>query len=241
MKFCAFIPSAGLGTRLYPLTAHKPKALVAIGGKPLLAHTIEKLIEQGTQEIVINVHHFAEQIIDFINKREYAVPIYISDESDELLNTGGGLKKAMELFKKPYPILIHNVDVYSDLPLKTLIKYHTEKEALATLVVRERNTSRYLQFDKNYQLCGWINRKTQEHKIARNSLISNDYAFSGLHIVSQSILPLLVEQGAFSIIDSYLRLAKKHKITAFLDTKSDWLDLGKYEQMEDAEKVFKRT
>lgn len=241
MKFNAFIPSAGLGTRLYPLTANKPKALVEIGGKPLLEHTIEKLINQGVQEIVINVHHFAEQIINFIARKQYAVPIFISDEREQLLNTGGGLKKAIKLFNTPFPILVHNVDVYSNLPLQILVTYHMKHKALATLVVRERNTSRYLQFDEKHLLCGWLNKATQERKIVRDTFYHKDYAFSGLHIVSHDILPLLIEQGAFSIIDSYLRISKEHRIVAFTDRIFDWMDLGKYEQIEEATRLFERT
>lgn len=237
--FNAFIPSAGLGTRLYPLTKDKPKALVEIGGKPLLEHQLLKLKSQGVQNVVVNVHHFAEQIIDFLVQNDnFGLPITISDESEMLLNTGGGLKKALGYFQNELPVLVHNVDVFSDLSISDLLAVHLEKSALATLVVRERKTSRYLQFDEEYQLCGWLNSKTGEQKRVRTANAFGDYAFSGIQFLSSKILPKIREKGTFSVIDMYLRLAKDEKIIGFLDNHSRWMDLGKYEQIAEAERLF---
>ncbi len=237
--FNAFIPSAGLGTRLYPLTKNKPKALVEIGGKSLLEHQLLKLKTAGVQEVVVNVHHFAEQIISFLAKNDnFGLNIRISDEREALLNTGGGLKQALSFFQENRPILVHNVDVFSDLDIYSLLQYHQEKKALATLVVRERSTSRYLQFDENNQLCGWENVKTSERKIARKTAVAQNYAFSGIQVVAPEILEKITEQGAFSVIDMYLRLAQNQKICGFVDSQSRWKDLGKYEELAEMEELF---
>ncbi len=237
--FNAFIPSAGLGTRLYPLTKNTPKALAKIGGKPLLEHQLLKLKKNGVEKVVVNVHHFAEQIISFLEEHQnFGLDIRISDEREALLNTGGGLKKALSLFTEKRPVLVHNVDVFSDLEICSLLNYHQEKEALATLVVRERNSSRYLLFDEQKQLCGWENVKTSEQKIARETAVQNRYAFSGIQVVAPEILDKITERGAFSVIDLYLRLAQQEKICGFVDTKSQWKDLGKYAELVDNEKLF---
>ncbi len=241
MMFNGFIPAAGLGTRLFPLTKDKPKALVEIGGKPLLEHQLLKLKKLKVNEVVVNVHHFAEQIITFLKESDnFGLKIHISDEREKLLNTGGGLKKALAHFESKLPVLVHNVDVFSDLPLSELLSSHQKQNALATLVVRNRETSRYLQFNETLQLCGWINTKTGEQKIARKAEKLENYAFSGIQIVAPEILDKIEEQGAFSVIDLYLRLAKQEAICGFLDQKSRWMDLGKYEQIEEAEKLFQQ-
>lgn len=237
--FNAFIPAAGLGTRLFPLTKDKPKALVEIGGKSLLEHQLLKLKGAGVNEVVVNVHHFAEQIVTFLSAHQnFGLNIHISDEREMLLDTGGGLKKALTYLKDNRPILVHNVDVFSDLPIGKLLEVHKYNEALATLAVRKRETSRYLQFDDNQQLCGWINVKTEEKKVVRNTEKQYNYAFSGIQVVSPKMATKIVEQGAFSVIDLYLRLAQTERISAFIDSNNRWMDLGKYEQINDAETLF---
>ncbi|PVX49964.1 nucleotidyltransferase-like protein [Balneicella halophila] len=239
MNFNAFIPAAGLGTRLYPLTKDKPKALVEIGGKPLLEHQLLKLKKLVVSEVVVNVHYFADQVIDFLKANDnFGLSIHISDERDKLLNTGGGLKKALTFLHNDLPVLMHNVDVFSDLSITELLNAHINKRALATLVVRKRETSRYLQFDADNHLCGWINTKTGEQKESRDAYKLFNYAFSGIQFLSPRILKKTEEQGAFSIIDLYLRLAVNEQITGFIDNDSQWMDLGKYEQIEEAEKLF---
>ena len=162
----AMIFAAGLGTRLQAETQNKPKALVQIGNKTLLQLAIEKLKKAGVSNIVINVHHFSEKIRAFVSDNDFGIPILISDETEELLDTGGGLKKAAPFFTGDKPIIIYNVDVLSSLNLSEVINRHKKKESLATLVVRKRETKRYLKFDKNQQLVGWINTKTGEKKIS---------------------------------------------------------------------------
>lgn len=232
--------AAGLGTRLHPLTDNMPKALVEINGKSLLERCLENLKKQGITRIVINVHHFSEQIIAFLKQSHFAdLDILISDESEMLLDTGGGVLKASPLFVKDQPILLINVDILTNLSFQTLLQYHQKEKALATLVVRKRETSRYLLFDQNHQLTGWKNYKTGETKISRPGDFeqSAPYAFSGIHIIQAELIDLIQEEGKFSIIDLYLRLATSNSIKAFIDDNSTWMDLGKIEQLEDAKSL----
>jgi N-acetyl-alpha-D-muramate 1-phosphate uridylyltransferase len=239
----ALLFAAGLGTRLKEETQNKPKALVRLAGKPLLQHAIEHLRKFGIKELTINVHHFAEQIITFIaENNSFGIQIHISDERDELLDTGGGLKKASEFLSGTEPILIYNVDVISDLDLNELLNYHLQHDALATLVVRSRQTSRYLMFDQNLQLTGWKNYSNGETRISRPDTFpeSQPLAFSGIHLVQPKILDLITEKGKFPIMDLYLRLAKTNSIKAFIDQSELWMDLGKPEQLVAAEKIFRK-
>ncbi len=236
----AMVFAAGLGTRLKDETSLKPKALVEVGGKPLLFHAIEKLKKSGVAEIVINVHHFADQVIQYINSAEFGVKIHISDERDLLLDTGGGLKKAACFLTGNEPVLIYNVDILSNIDLNRVKKQHLESGALATLTVRKRETQRYLKFS-NLQLAGWINKKTGETKISLPELFDNaeEMAFSGIHIVQPEIFRLMPEAERFSIIDLYLELAKTRKIMAFYDDSDLWIDVGKPEELETARKIYK--
>jgi len=238
----AFLLAAGLGTRLQEHTHDKPKALVSLAGKPLLQHAIERLKSFGISDITINVFHFAEQVISFIEKNQsFGVNIRVSDERDQLLDTGGGLKKASSLLKGNEPILIYNVDVISNLDLNLLLNYHLQHNALATLVVRPRETSRYLMFDPNLQLAGWKNFGNGESRISRPGSFENarPLAFSGIHIIQPKMLELITEEGKFPIIDLYLRLAKNHAIKAFVDNSTIWMDVGKPDQLRAAEMLFR--
>ncbi|MFA9391871.1 MAG: nucleotidyltransferase family protein [Prolixibacteraceae bacterium] len=233
----AFIFAAGLGTRLQPLTNNCPKALVELNGKPLLWYAITKLLDAGISEIIINIHHFGDQIIEYISTHDFGIPIYISDERESLLDTGGALPKAAHFFQNSSPIVIYNVDVISSVNLRQVIFYHKQNQPLATLVVRDRVTSRYLLFDEELQLSGWKNYETGEEKISRSSFINScDYAFSGIQVISPELFPLIQETGKFSIIDLYLRLAKEHPIMAYIDRSDIWIDLGKKGQLLEAEK-----
>lgn len=237
----ALIFAAGLGTRLKEQTQNKPKALVSLGGKPLLQRAIEHLKSFGIDHIVINVHHFADQVIAFVEtNHSFGIRIDISDERDLLLDTGGGLKKAGQYLKGDEPILIYNVDVISDLDLNVLLEFHRQSRALATLVVRQRDTSRYLMFDENFLLSGWKNVSSGESIISREDSFNNSkpFAFSGIHIVQPEFLNLISETGKFPIMDLYLRLAKKYPIKAFVDQSGLWMDLGKPDQIIEAEKLF---
>jgi NDP-sugar pyrophosphorylase family protein len=238
----ALIFAAGLGTRLGPFTQNKPKALVELAGKPLLLHAIEKVLAAGITDITINVHHFSEQIISFVNDLHINAQIHISDETDRLLDTGGGLKKAARFLKGEEPVLIFNVDVISDLDFTELEQYHRQFGALATLVVRRRKTSRYLMFDKNLLMTGWKNFASEETRISRADAFagSEPLAFSGIHVIDPQLFDLITESGKFPIMDLYLRLARDYPIKAFIDQSEVWMDLGKPDQLEKAEKLLKR-
>ncbi len=234
--------AAGLGSRLQAATANKPKALVEISGKPLLEHAINYLKRFGIKEVVINVHHFADQIIGFLHeKNNFGIDIRISDEQGLLLETGGGLKKAAPLFSGSDPIVLYNVDIFSNLDLTRLLSYHLQEKSLATLVVRKRETTRYLLFDKQFQLAGWKDLRSGKIKISQPTFVgeSEEYAFSGIHIVNPEIFDLITEEGKFSIIDLYLRLAQNQPIKAFVDNSEIWLDLGKPQQLDEAEKMIR--
>jgi NDP-sugar pyrophosphorylase family protein len=238
----AMIFAAGLGTRLKPYTNSKPKALVELAGKTLLEHVILKLKKLGVDRIVVNVHHFADLIEEFLQENNnFGLDIRISDERNELLDTGGGLKKARELFIPDAPILIYNVDILSSIDLNLLIESHKKSKALVSMVMRKRESSRYLYFDVNRQLTGWKNCKSGETKVARPEMSESEpMAFSGIHLIDYSLFSLITEEGKFSIIDLYLRLAKSEKILAYADDSKIWFDLGKPAQLLKAEELFKK-
>ncbi|QGY42116.1 NTP transferase domain-containing protein [Maribellus comscasis] len=236
----AMVFAAGLGTRLKDETADKPKALVEIGGKTLLQRTIEKLKKEGVDEIVVNVHHFSEKVKNFIATNNFGIPVSISDESEQLLDTGGGLKKAAPLLKDSDPILIYNVDILSTVNLKELVNYHKKSGALATLTVRDRKTERYLKFDEEKRLVGWLNKKTGETKISVPETFESgiEKTFSGIHVVSPEIFEYFPEDDRFSIIDFYLELSKTQLIKGFFDDSDLWMDVGKPHQLEEARRLF---
>jgi NDP-sugar pyrophosphorylase family protein len=230
----AMIFAAGLGTRLRPYTNDRPKALVEVAGKPLIEWAIRRLLYCGFDELVINVHHFGQQIIDFLNQHNgFGAHIIISDERGLLLNTGGGLKKAADHLQDA-PFLIYNTDVLSDIPLDALYQQHCHSDALATLVVRERESSRYLLFDENKLLSGWRHARTGEEKIAREVDASLPYAFSGIHIARPDIFDYMPDIEVFSIIDVYLNAAQHEKLQGYIDTSKYWLDVGKLPALEKA-------
>ena len=226
----AMIFAAGLGTRLHPITTSIPKALVKVHGKALLEHAIEKLKQSGVDEIIINVHHFPDQIIEFIRSKNFEIPIQTSDEREQLLDTGGGLKKAAPFFNNE-TFLVYNVDIMSDIDLSQLINYHHKNKSIATLVVRDRKTKRYLLFDKENTLKGWKNIETNEQIIINKEKALTPFAFSGIHIIDPNIFNFMPEKEKFSMIELYLLLAKRHSIKAFIDKKSNWIDVGKIEQL----------
>jgi NDP-sugar pyrophosphorylase family protein len=232
--------AAGLGTRLKNETQNKPKALVEIGGKPLLQRTIEKLAGEGIEEIVVNVHHFSELVIDFVRRNDFGVPVRISDETGKLLETGGGLKKAAPLLSGDKPVVLYNVDVLSNLDLQIPVREHLRSGALATLVVRNRQTQRYFKFNSEKRLVGWMNKKTGESRIVIPNEFegSSEMAFSGIHIISPDIFKLMPEEDRFSIRDLYLGLAGKYLIKGFFDESDLWIDVGKPDELERARNRF---
>jgi NDP-sugar pyrophosphorylase family protein len=236
----AMVLAAGLGTRLRPLTDDRPKALVEVAGRTMLDITLARLRSFGISEVIINVHHFADQIIAYLQANEnFGMQIEVSRE-EVLLDTGGGLKKAAHFFLKDAtaqnaPFLLHNVDVISTIDLAKMAQFHRENHALATLAVIDRDSSRYLLFDENLQLCGRRRVSARKEEIVRNCKEVQPLAFSGIHVISTSLLPKLKEEGAFSIIDAYLRLAAQNeKIQAYRADKYKWRDLGKPQDLQQA-------
>ena len=236
----ALVFAAGLGTRLRPLTDTMPKAMVPVCGKPLLHHTISRLVAAGATEIVVNVHHFAEQIIDYVAQHDWGIPVHISDERNLLLNTGGGLRQALTLFSpSDAPILIHNVDILSNADLSALYHEALESQADALLVVSERKTQRYLLFDDSNRLMGWENIATQEVRSPYPALIPSNYrhfAFSGIHIVSPRLTTSLASYPeAFPIMDFYLNECQHFHFQAKIAQDLHLLDVGKLDTLSAAE------
>jgi NDP-sugar pyrophosphorylase family protein len=224
----AMILAAGMGTRLKPFTDSHPKALFETRGKTLLEHALNHLASAGIKDVIINVHHFAGQIIDYLRINDnFGMQVTLSDETGELLETGGGLKKAAWFFDGSCCAVVRNVDILSDLDITGMVSYHLENNALATLAVRNRDTSRYFLFNPGRQLCGWENRKTGERKIVRELADKQPLAFSGIQVVSPRIFPMITEQGKFSLTDMYLRLAARQTILGFPDEGAVWEDAGK--------------
>ncbi len=233
----AMILAAGLGTRLRPLTADRPKALVEVAGRTLLEITLRRLASFGIREVIVNVHHFADMVVQYLRtNNNFGMQIEISRE-DILLDTGGGLKKAAWFFlqtgdKVHAPFLLHNVDVISTIDLRRMVQLHLESRALATLAVQDRETSRYLIFDENNQLCGRKAGREQSVEMVRPANETKALAFSGIHIISPRFLRMMTEEGGFSIINTYLRLAAQgEKISAFRADEYYWRDLGKPENV----------
>jgi len=241
----AMILAAGLGTRLRPLTNNCPKALVTIAGRTLLEITLTRLRTFGVTEVIVNIHHHADRIAEYLAANQnFGMRIEVSAEPN-LLDTGGGLKKAAPFFLEnenapiadpDEPFLLHNVDVLSTINLARMIEFHTEHRALATLAVQERPTSRYLLFDESGELCGRRSGLDGPLELVRKASAPQAYAFSGIHVLSPRIFAKIIEQGAFSIIDSYLRLAATgENILAFRADDSYWRDLGRPESIQQAQ------
>jgi NDP-sugar pyrophosphorylase family protein len=235
----AMILAAGLGTRLRPLTDDRPKALVEVAGHTLLEITLRRLREFGIREVIVNVHHFAEMVVDYLRKNSnFGMRIEISRE-EVLLDTGGGLKKAAWFFLENShsvePFLLHNVDVLSNIDLGRMVEFHQQNRGLATLAVQERETSRYLLFDDQNRLCGRRAGRDQAPDMVRASRVTKELAFSGVHVISPRFLELLTEVDAFSIITSYLRLAAQdEEVLGFRADEYYWRDLGRSESITQA-------
>jgi len=242
----AMILAAGLGTRLRPLTDDRPKALVEIDGRTLLELTLTRLSKFGIREVIINAHHFADRIFEYLNGRKnFGMKIEISRE-DVLLDTGGGLKKAAWFFLQDSgaldePFLLHNVDVISTIDLARMAQSHKENQALATLAVMQRDSSRQLLFDDAQQLCGRRRGSGQSDEIVRHGPMLHPLGFAGVHIISPRLLGMIERVGVFSIIDTYLDLATRgEKIQAFRADEYYWRDLGKLDQVAQAQLDYRR-
>ena len=233
----AMVLAAGLGTRLRPLTNDCPKALVDVAGKTLLELTLTRLRNFGIRDVIVNVHHFADMIMDYLRAHEnFGMRIAVSRE-DVLLDTGGGLRKAGWFFLKDgttdEPFVLHNVDVLSTIDLHRMVEFHKKQQALATLAVQDRPTSRYLLFDSEAKLCGRRTGPDGKPELVRTAARFEALAFAGIHLISTRLLSMLSEDGAFSIITSYLRLAAAGEgICAFRADEYSWRDMGRLENIE---------
>jgi MurNAc alpha-1-phosphate uridylyltransferase len=234
------ILAAGLGTRLKPFTDHHPKALAVVNDKTILQRNIEYLASYGVDDIIVNVHHFADQIIKHIDDHnQFGVKITISDETNQVLETGGGLKKAAWFFDEGKPFVLMNVDILTDMKLNEMVQFHMQHNPMVTLAVSERVSSRCFLWNEKNELCGWRNNNTQEEKISRTDSKLTEKSFSGIHIIDPSIFPFLTQEGKFSIVDSYLELAKTKTILGFDHSGCQLMDVGKPESIVKAEGLFK--
>ena len=237
--------AAGLGTRLKPLTDHMPKALVPVAGKPMLEHVIGKLKASGFDEIVINVHHFADQIIDFLKEKDnFGIRIWISDESEELLDTGGGIKKAAPYFDEPF--LVHNADILSNIDLKAMYNYHLTSSNDATLLVSPRKTVRYLLFDEGNRLQGWVNKDTLQTKpegFVYHPEVQKEYAFGGIHVISPTLFKYMGDgwTGKFSIMDFYLKTCHEAQLGGYVKEDLQLIDIGKLDTLAKAEDFIRQN
>ncbi len=241
----ALILAAGLGTRLGELTSDRPKALVEVCGRTMLEHQLRHLSAAGFDRFVINIHHFAPKVKAFLEEHQnFGLDIRLSDETDLLLDTGGGIRKAMRLFGSGQPVLVHNVDIFSGVDLKALYRGHIESGADSTLLVAQRSTSRYLYFDTDGLLCGWSNEKTGQVRSPYSGFDKSQFtpcAFQGIHVVSRTLLPLLdeVPEPRFSITDFYVDNAARLRLRSVLSDPGNWVDAGKPETLERASQIIR--
>ncbi|MFO8001673.1 MAG: nucleotidyltransferase family protein [Marinilabilia sp.] len=236
----AMIFAAGLGSRLRPLTSHKPKALIEVAGMPLLEIALRKMENAGITKVVVNVHHHREQMLRFIESyRSPGMEIIISDEKDQLLDTGGGLLKARPLFDAGNPVLLYNVDIVTTAMLTSVMRFHNQEAPLASLMVKERPTSRHLLFDEQMQLAGWENTQNGEEIIVRNVDPLRPMGFQGIHVINPAFFDLIEETGVFPIMKPYLRLARTHVIKGYETRNDEWFDIGTPEKLKSAEEYIK--
>lgn len=234
----AIILAAGLGSRLKPLTDNTPKALVAFRGVPMVERIIRNLAYAGVQDIMVNVHHFAGQVVEFLDKLEVeGVNLYISDETGELMDTGGAILLAREFLKREEDFIVHNVDVYTDLDIGDLIRNHRNGKALASLAVKKRPTSRSLLFDDTGFLCGWMHNETGEKRMVRTPSGSlEDFGNSCVQVINAEFLDFFPKTEPRSLTEMYLELAEQHMIGAYTHNQDYWYDLGRYNNFIKADK-----
>lgn len=238
----AMIFAAGMGSRLGNITRHRPKALVEVGGEPMLKRVIDNLKDSGVNEIVINTHHYGEQIASYLQENQnFGIKISISAETDRLLDTGGGLLKAREYLDFQEPFIVHNVDILTDVDLCDMMANHLSTGADVTLLCSDRSTSRYFLFDRNDLMCGWENIKTDEKKHPESQTLPSDYrrlAFGGIHIIGPKIFDKLHDYAKnddkFSITPFYIENCDKLKIKAYVPENYKWIDMGKPESLIEA-------
>ena len=236
----AMILAAGLGTRLRPLTKNVPKALVEINGSPILEIIILQLKSYGFSDIIINIHHHYNQVIDFLRANDnFGVNIQISDEKDKILDTGGGIKKASWFLNDNKPFLVHNVDVISDINLKDMYDFHCKRHPLATLAVKDKDSSRSLVFDHSYRLFGWENSSTGESRIvsALEKSDKTNIGFCGIHVIDPEIFQHMNSNDKFSIITTYMNVSLEHPIIGYPVEQNLWMDIGSFVKLEHAQAI----
>lgn len=238
----AMILAAGLGTRLKPLTDSTPKALVKIKDKTLLELQINKLKSEGFDQIIINIHHFADKVKAYLEQNIFFnCQITLSDESEMLLDTGGGLKKASHFFSDGEPFLVYNVDILSNINLNKLMEFHKASGSIVTLAVQDRSSSRKFLFDDKMILCGWENKRSREQIISRTSQSElKEFSFSGVQIVDARIFKYFPDKDVFSLVELYLSAAKEEKIIGYVHNEDEWIDFGKIENLSEAERVLNK-
>ena len=235
----AMILAAGLGTRLKPFTDHHPKALAVVNGKTVLQRNVEYLQQAGIRRVVVNVHHFAEQIIDAVEASQgWGSEVLISDERAEVLETGGGIQHAIPLFGDAAQLVVMNADILTDMNLSAMIREHQENGAAATLAVTDRTSSRCFLFNEENRLCGWRNRNTGETRQPLPASSVTEKAFSGIHVIHENIFRHLPFTGKFSMVDAYLALCPTHRIMAHDHSGSRFIDIGTMEKLEKAAHLF---
>lgn len=242
----AIILAAGFGTRLKPWTDYHPKALVPVEGVPMLERVILSLIRQGIDEICINIHHFGEQIIEFLSDRKFGCHIIISDERDGILDTGGGVARAYKLMNTDAPVLVHNVDIISNADLRALFDYHLDSGNAATLLTSDRYSSRKLLFDKAMQLKGWHNSITNEYRPVQLELAEKDYkalAFSGVYIVNNEVIEemaRIIPKPAYPVMDYFLSTDRRKRVGGYCPESLELLDIGKPASLSQAPDILKK-
>jgi NDP-sugar pyrophosphorylase family protein len=237
----AMILAAGEGTRLRPLTNKVPKALIRVKGIPLLEHTINYLVYYGVDEIIVNIHHHADQIKDFIrSKNNFNIRIEFSDESDKLLDTGGGLKKASWFFNTSDPFFLTTTDIITNHDLDKIYDYNMKSHALVTLALKSRQSTRELLLNEDYRLCGWKSNVTGQKRLVKDDEdIRYSIAFSGYQVVNPAIFDKITEQDAFTLIDLYLRLTRDNLINGFIQNDAFWMEFGRIQNFKKAKRSLK--
>jgi len=237
----AMLFAAGLGTRLKPLTNNKPKALIEVNGMTMLKMALLKMENAGISKVVVNVHHYSDLVIEEINRfRSGRMEIVVSDESEQLLDTGGGLLKARPLFDNENPVLLYNVDIVTTASLKNFISFHQLHGDVASLMVKQRPTTRHLLFNEHMELAGWENLNTGDKIITKETSSYNAFGFQGIHIVEPRIFDLILETGKFPIMELYLRLARNHTFRGYESQHDLWFDIGTPEKLETTKKAIEQ-
>ena len=238
MKVTGMILAAGFGTRLQPLTDRLPKALIPFMGKPMIDYVINKMKDFGIERIVVNVHHHRKKMIEYLTDKDFGVEILISDEKEEHLLTGGGIKNAARYFQNCDNILVHNADIISSVDYAEFLAFHEDSQARITLAVRSKDDPRVFCFNERMELTGWMNKKTGEVRKSKVNDSSKEYGFNGIYLLSSHAIKEFPEKNKFSVVDFFLEYTKTNPVLGFVDDSRYWFDLGSVEKIKKAENYF---